>query len=630
MWIAAFIVLIGAGSARAQDLSAIPDSLIDFRYKFIPIFEMTSKGGVVSNELGARFNNTIIGANGLTVTTVLSVNEKKFRLQDRSEKNKQFNNTVSKSVWPGFILALGHSDARQVSRAAIASGGVQDFVLNNESLNGTATYISPTRYALGWDARTALIVRNNEFAFKTDEGQGGQVNAGVRGRFLDGRVRVIARTAYEDFSEKSSSIFTTFDGLSTSSDSLLTAVDLKVTDSLDVNVNWTDYSFERIFADQTRSATGIQDVGAENLFRETEKREFRRYGVRMKTTPLRGLSLEMNALHSEQISDYVNTPSRYSRVVSDELRGNLSYRMKSGTAVSLKMENLEALRDLGTESLSSFFEKRKKASLSLQRKFTETFNIELSMAQGITQAFYLRFEENPRDRDQLDSSIRARVSSSPFPKIQTALFLSIASTDFVSIHKSQSENNRNRLRYDFQPTITYTMHDRLRVEQGYGLAIEFADFDFDETQNFLDRNVTFWNRVNHKPTRRVSTEFYYALTLHDRGSYLPDVPGGERFLDVDREDRTDQTKTSVRFAINPHLTLVAAHNYSRRRDETVGSGSARITTDGGIEGGVLGNYRFGTKGDLTFSLERTERFSPFGTDKQKKFWDANLSFKYSF
>lgn len=627
--IAAIVVVSAAPGARGQDLSAIPDSLLDFRYKFTPIFEVKSEAKVTHHELGAVFNNTMLAVSGWSVTSKLSVREKKYRLQDRNERNKQFSNSLTKSLRHGILVAVGYDDTRQVSRAALASGGVQDFVLNNQVLMGTLTYTSPKKHPVGWDARSLLMLRDNEFAFKSDKGQGGKVNGGVRYRFLDDRVRVKVRGAYEEISESSQSIFATFDGLSTTSDSLLTTVDVRVADSLDVNVNWTDYNFERLFADQSRGATGLQNIGAENLFRETERREFRRYGIQMNAKPLRGLTLKMDALHSEQVTDYVNTPTRFSRIVADEMKGNLSYKMRSGLSVGLKLENTEALRDLGPQSLSSFVDKRRRVSLNLNKSFTQTFNMEVVMSQGIAQAFYVRREENPRDRDQLDSAIRARINSTPFPKIRAALFLSIASTDFVNIDASQSGNNRNRLRYEFQPTITYTMSDRLTVEQGYGLEIEFTDFEFEETQNFIDRNVRFWNRVSHKPLRRVSAEFRYELTLHDRGSYLPLEPGGERFLDVEREDRTDRTRTSVRFAINPHLTFVTTHDYSRRRDETIGTNKARITTDGGIEGGVIGVYKWGGKGDLSFSLKRAERFSPFATAKQEKYWEANLAFKYS-
>ena len=175
------------------------------------------------------------------------------------------------------------------------------------------------------------------------------------------------------------------------------------------------------------------------------------------------------------------------------------------------------------------------------------------------------------------------------------------------------------------------------MEQGYGLAIEFTDYDYVQPgqDDYIDRNITFWNRITHQVTRRLSTEFYYGLTLHDRGAYLPedpddDDPDAERFLDVEREDRTDQTRTSFRFRINEHLTLVGEHEYSRRRDTTIGRPGDRITTSGGIDGGVQGSYKWGNRANLNLKVIRVERFSPFATDKQKSYWDASMTFKYSF
>jgi hypothetical protein len=456
----AFVVMVAlplasVGTARGQDdLASIPDSLLNFRYKITPIFEMKTTGNVTYNQLSGNFNNTIVGVNGLSVSTMLSIGDKVYRLQDRNEQQKQFTNSLSKLVRRGFVVTMTHSDMRRLNRAALVTGGFQDFILNNQSLNANATYTSARNKSYGWDGRVMTTIQNNEFAFKEDQGQGARVNGGVRYRLMGNRIRVKMRGAYNEMTEKSSSVLESFDGLSTHDDSLLTTVDIKVADSLNVGVDWTDYSYERVFADQARGSTGAQQVGAENLFRETERKELRRYGVNMNTTPMPGLTLKMGATHSEQVSDYVNTPTRYSRVVTDELSGDLDYNMRSGTTVVLRLENTDALRDLGEQSVSSYSDQRQRVSLAVRKSFSPTFSVNVTAAQGIAQSFYLDFKENPRDRDQIDTSIKANMTSRPFPKIATRMFFTVSNTEFVNIHQSQSENNRPPQRYDFSPMIT--------------------------------------------------------------------------------------------------------------------------------------------------------------------------------
>lgn len=647
-WIAltvtvAAAVLSWACEARAQTAPAgqqgapaIPDSLLNFGYKITPSFEATSGAQVSYNELGSKFSNIIVGSNGLSLNSVLGVSEKNYRLQDRNEREKRFTNLGTMLWSPGLTANLNLSDTRKTSRAALVTGGFQDFIFNNQLASVGGRYISAQRRPYGVDAATTLQLYQNEFAFKKDTGQGGAVNGGARYRILGGSVRVGLRGAYEERSEKSMSSLETFDGLTTTSDSLKANVDLRLVDSLDVGLEYTDYSFEREFADQARTASGSQQIGAENLFREVEIREYERYGVRMSTTPLPALTLTTSAYHTEQLTDYVNTPTRFNRNVSDELSGDLGYTMASGLAVKVGLSNEETLRDLGPQSVSSYEDKRRRASLTLSKRFSKTFDMNVALAQGISQSFYLS-PENPRDRDQLDSSVRATINSKPFRKVAARIFLSMTTTDIISINSRFSGDNRTRLRYDFEPDITYEFSERVRVEQGYGLAIEFTDYDYVQPgqDDYIDRNVTFWNRITHQATRRLSTEFYYSLTLHDRGSYLPDDPtnedpDAERFLDVERKDRTDQTRISFRFRLNDHLTLVGQHDYSRRRDTTVGQSRDRVTTSGGIEGGVQGAYKWGNRGSLNLMVKRVERFSPFVTDKQKSYWDASLTFRYNF
>lgn len=631
------LALFGAGTARAQDMSQIPDSLLDFRYKFTPRFESNSESSVNTVSLDGKFTNDILSRTGLSVSTLLSVGETKYRTQDRNEKERQLTNRISKLLFPGLTVSLVHDDIRKRSRAFLTTGGIQDFILNNQSISADARYVSTPALPYGWDARTNLVLHDNEYAYKSDQGQGGTLNGGVRYRMLDGRVRVKVRGAYREISEESASGLRTFDGLSTTSDSMQTLVDVRVADSLDVGIEWTDYDYAREFADQSRVSTGAQQVGAENLFLETEKRGYRRYGISMSSTPMPNLTIGASAYHTQRLTDYANTPTRFSNNVADELSGDVSYRMASGLTVGLSLENRDGLRDLGPQSVNSARDVRKRASLSLSRAFSQTFDIRVAVAQGIVQSFYLAQEENPRDRDQLDTTFNGTVNSRPFEKVAARVHVSVANTDIVSLNSQFSGDNRTRLRVDLNPEITYTFNERLQVLQRYGLSIEFTDYHYIQPgqDDFIDRNVTFRNEVRHQTTGRLSTEFIYSLTLHDRGSFLPEDPettdpDAPRYLDVEREDRTDRTEIRFRYKINKNLTLVGGHDYSRRRDTTIGAGSDRTSTSGGIEGGVIGNYKWGNRGDLALTVKRAERFSPFSTEAQRRYWEANMTFKYNF
>jgi hypothetical protein len=215
-------------------------------------------------------------------------------------------------------------------------------------------------------------------------------------------------------------------------------------------------------------------------------------------------------------------------------------------------------------------------------------------------------------------------------KVRVNIPVTYTSTDFINIDESQSSNNRRKTRYDFRPGIDFTVNPRFSVRQEYWLGLEFTDYDFRETDNSLDRTISFRNDFRYQLTEALSTTMTYRLELHDRGSYLPIVPGGERFLEKEREDRRDQLLLGARYRINENLSAVIDYDYSEKVDRTIGSTNERVTTDGGIQGGIVGKYNWGPGRELRLELKKANRFGEFNTEAQNDFWIMNSELTYAF
>ena len=246
------------------------------------------------------------------------------------------------------------------------------------------------------------------------------------------------------------------------------------------------------------------------------------------------------------------------------------------------------------------------------------------------QTFYLRFNDHPRDQDQVEYSGNIQIRSKPFKKIGASIGSSFIRTDFINIHKSLSSNNRTKTRYDLRPTITYTMTDRITITQTYGLSIEFTDHTFVPEDNFLDRNVTFSNNVSAQLTGKLRSKFFYSYHFHDRGSYLAEEEGGERFLNREREDRRDQVRLEFDYRVTKHFIILGKQEYSRREDRTIGSSNVRVSEDGGIEGGIRANYSWPNNRSLRFTVLKANRFGSFTAEAQKDYWVVDAEFKYAF
>lgn len=616
----------GQGAATATPA----DSVETWTYRISPTYKAEIKGNVNQVEIGSEFRNMLETQGGMRLVSGLSLDKVDFRLREGGSQLKKLNNSVMKSFREGLIGTISQVDSRSLTRVVQPGGVLQNLVSGTKSVSAGVAYatIEPSRFR--WDGRLNADVSDSERSFKRDKSSGGSAGGGVVYELVEDRLVVRARGFLREEDTTSESIFERYDGLGVSQDSVGASASVYFGDSVRVDFDYTDFNSDETLADQKRGSAGGQIVGAENLFRERKLTDSRVMSFGLDTWVLSGLNVKVSAQHAENSTQYNVASTLSSRNVSDVLSGSLNYKLFTGTTVGMKLSNGETLKDIANGGTRSYDEKRKSASLSLRHQFSRTFSTEFSASSNLTQSFFVRYDENPRDKDQLDNSITARVVSSPFSKLQTSFGVTVLQSEIVNIDASVSDQNQLRTKYDLQPKLTYTLNDRVNVEQNYGLAIESTEMTYKTDENVLDRNITFSNKVNARLTEKLRGSFYYALHLHDRGSYLPEFEGGERFLRIDRKDRNDKTEINVDYQITDHIRLTATHEYSVKSDRTVATDSERVTKLGGIEGGVVGSFGWGQGRTLKFTLVKANRFSPFSGDKQDDYWIMNASFEYGF
>jgi hypothetical protein len=244
---------------------------------------------------------------------------------------------------------------------------------------------------------------------------------------------------------------------------------------------------------------------------------------------------------------------------------------------------------------------------------------------SLSQSFYI---DTNRDRDQRYQFANVRLNSDLFPKVTASIYLSVTRTDYLSIRAELSQNNRIETVYELKPEFTYKINQRITLTQKYGLNIQFADYIYQADQNFLDRNLSFSNLVHTQLLPPVSVDFYYALQLHDKGSYLSPEPDAERVLVVNQEERRDEIEVRFRYQINKHLAILGMNEYIQRKD--ILSENGAVFEDGGLEIGVDGGYDLWGNGNLKLAMKRVKRFGRFSTPEQKDYWVMDSTLNYTF
>jgi hypothetical protein len=606
------------------------DTIAVRHYHFAPLFAATSRANVTSVSLGGEFRNTFEMANGLRLVSSLGSQREEFRLQDRSNETKRFNNTLFHRLGGGWMMDMSHMDNRTFNRVVSLTGGFQDVVLNTLTLGAGLRHVTIAPSNFRWDARLNGALADAEKTFKTDTSIGGEVAGGFGYSLLDSWLVVRGRGYVKNLDVVSESAVKRYDDLYLREDSLSAEVEVRFSREQVVRFEYSDFNGEEKYTDLRRGSLGGAQWAAENLYQERRVSDATVMSLGLNSRMLNGFNLSASAQHSESVTDYDSTKTRYGRNVSNFIKSDMDYTLFTGTSFGAKLDVSQSLKDLGPQSVSSYDRRSRELGVALRHQFKNGFMFNVDAGIVLTQTFYLRYDENPRDIDQLDQRLNVSVSSRPFTKLQANIGAAYTSTEFINIDRTQSSNNRVKTRYDFRPVLTYQLNPRISISQTYRLAIEFTDYVYLPEDNFLDRNISFTNEVRARLTPRLQGTFNYGYYFHDRGSYLPLVEGGPRYLDVAREDRRDEMKIRFTYDLNRNVSVVGNHGYSRREDRTIGREDVRVTENGIIEVGFRGAYNWTTDRTFSFTFMKANQYGAFTSEKQKNYWVVDAQFQYGF
>jgi len=619
--------------------------------RFVPVYTNKITGDVSSVLMNNGFKTTMQTPFGSLFNFQVGLEEKHYRLQDKFDEN----NFLSASVIHTFNVftrgSLGFVDSRVFNRSTIPGGRFQDYIFNDKSVNGAAVYDRTIRphstpfKSIHFDANGRGSAVQGERTYKNDQTLAAAAGGGLTGELRSRLARVDARGGHRETWDRSETSLTVFDDLGSNEDSLSTGVFFELGDSILVDADYVYYDAERLWADQAQGSLGGQQSGVENVFQEFERKSVRSTRFAMRAKVLDNFHVNVSATHDKQLLDYAVQKTRYSNTVGDGLKGEVLYTAPwKKTAAAVILENTETLRDFGPLSVSSYNDTRRLASLSLRHDFHKEFSIQLDGSTQLTRSEYLDTEANPRDRDQVDTSVGFKISSLLHQRLTGTVNLGYSASDFINIDASQSGNNRTRRLYELRPGFVYVMNQYLIVTQTYGVVIEYTEFDYADEDNFLDRNLIFTNRFDFRPASRIHFALDYAYNFHDNGSYLPDPITGEDELSVQGEDRRDRVILRVKYQVlsrmvrsinetadlEQQFSIFAENRYNRFEDRSVLTDSKTVNTDGQVSLGTEGRYQFGKGRSFNFFLARVKRFARFGSDKEKDYWDMRSEFTWPF
>ncbi len=591
-----------------------------------PAYNGTIRGNVNSVTLGNRFSTSLSLPNGLKGVFNLSTEQTDYRLQDRRDTNNSLTANAFFLRATGLSIDGSISDLRYFNRVVTVTNATQDLFNNSQKLAANALYTRLLGNGFAFNTKTSLAAGRSDQTFLNDKTQDGALGVGLR-YFWGPQFNATARGYFHFISQDAESGGRPFSGLGTAEDSVLARARLVVLDSSSVRAEYSRFTSKEDYLELPRDSFGAQQFDASQISPEQQSRDVRNVLVDARFKPLRtwGLVVSAQAEHTDAATYFAEAKQRTSRDTGNSFSGSVEYA--SGVANKLKFDfdTRKGTHWLGPERAGSFDDEDTNMRFTWIQSLTSTLSASAQAGASLNQSFYT---DTDRDRDQRYEFANLRFTSKIIPKVSASAYLSVGKTDYLNIKSSQSQNNRAETVYELRPEYTYTITPRISLTQKYWMNIQYADFVFQENENYLDRNFTFSNQLNVKLTTNVSADFYYGIRFYNKGSYLRPNPDADRVLQIYQEERRDEFRLKCRYQIDKHIALTGMNEYNRRKDTLTPSGA--VFEDGGLEIGIDGLYDLGSAGALKFAMRRVKRFGAFNVDAQKDYWVMDSTLNYTF
>jgi hypothetical protein len=620
------VLAAAAGTAAAQSPTPGDTTVVGGGggVKLIPSYNGRIEGRVEFVSLENRFMASLTLPYRMTSVTTLSTKEANYRIQDRRDTNNSIVSSLVYPVMPGFMLDGSISDSRYFNRVVTVSNTSQDLFNNVQKAQAKGSWSRTLPKGFWFNTRASAGVGRSEQTFLDDQTEDGSARLGVEYRW-GGRVTAAASGFLHYISQDAESGGREFSGLGTAEDSVLARASAVVLDSTKVRAEYARFTSKEDYLELPRDSFGGQQFDASKISPEQQSKDNRNLLIGLDTTPIQGVKLTFEAAHSDAATYFAEAQERTRRDTGDKWSAGIAFERGGKTRITADYESKDYFHWLGPVSIGSYDDSDRRLRFNWNQTITGTLRMSAQAGVSLTQSFYV---DTNRDRDQKYQFANVRLNSDLFPKVTASIYVSVTRTDYLSIRAEVSQNNRTETVYELRPEFIYKINQRIELTQKYGLNIQFADYIYQGNQNFLDRNLSFSNLVHTQLLPPVSVDFYYALQLHDKGSYLSPSPEVERVLVVNQEERRDEIEVRFRYQINKHLAILGMNEYIQRKDILRPDG--RVFADGGLELGLDGGYDLWGQGNLKLALKRVKRFGGFGTPEQKDYWVMDSSVNYTF
>ncbi|MEZ4387791.1 MAG: hypothetical protein R3D98_09475 [Candidatus Krumholzibacteriia bacterium] len=405
-------------------------------------------------------------------------------------------------------------------------------------------------------------------------------------------------------------------------------------------------NFDRTYLDYRRDANGLIDTtdvpdGAEKIVRELEERDAWQLNWDNKVA-LGRFNFESKLAHTYEKQQYNQSLVGAKERSSDTASLTLAFPVGNDSlSVTYKYEwtwddqrFLNATASRGRQ----YLKKREVAFGWVRHLFRHTdlkgrYRTELS--QDIAQN---RFNEN--DRDRLTEEASLELESHLSPRFYASLEGSYLRKDDIAIRSTLSANNNVKRSYEVSPQYTWTISDKVSLQQTFRMYIQYQDYLYDALES-VRKEDTFNKRgnvatkVTYDPNDRIEIIVKHDLNRKNNGTRAATDLAGRESYRRDSNQSINRIEFGFTYDLTDEVSLQTATFRTEDETERFSGTTSSLTANrsGELWVGAVLDQSFGPRDNPVSFKGRIKRYLAYGpnvTDTSNDYWEADLLLKWAF
>jgi len=600
-----------------------------------PVWSVRTSSDQMSTELGSRMNVNINPGMGWLINSSIDVGKKKYKTREMTDIQEGFSLTGAKQEKGVYFLSLGVSDNyRSTQSVSIARFG-KDIVNEDKKVSASFNYLQPLLFSESSNIRVYGDYNEGQHDFKYDEKFTLEANSNLSYSVGD---HITVSGGYGKFaaSENSRVGYLHYESMPTSIDT--------VTFNSGYRKNQDEYivvSYQKTEGEINRveppRGNALQVIDNPELAkRDIIEIERENFNISSAYLPFDDVVVEVKFDHTMDDNQYLVNERLSKRQETDNLSAETSYRFSEKGRATVSLSKRKTDIDYGPTSVSAYKENQDKVSMRASQELGDNMKISVNGQTYLKQRFYKKYEENPRDVDNLYYGGGASLDAEPFQGVETSVDVEGSRYEFINIDASLSSDNRTRYLYRLSPMIIIRPYDWLDLSQNYEVKIEYTEYTFDENRNYIDRTTRVETEAKVRfPGKHTSFGFNHRYNMRDTGSYL--TFEGEKKYNRTSEDFRHEFRLNLSYKPYPFVTFSTDNTLRFRKNNTLGvSGGERVVVNSNTY--ESGTFRIGARGkkdvvlgaSLNLDVAYIRNFGSRITREMKEYVRARMSLSYEF